>query len=229
MPGLDLQAIDFSRELLGLARIWLPRFLMFAAPATSLGCIVTEAPSFSGPERSAPRLVNVTPERTELLRVPVSGQNYELPAFQFQILSEDVGQRVDSRLVIDYGLDPATNPGFDYDLGESIAPGTLNDGPRPLATKATILRKLSRLQYSPENNEGRSCRTVTLLVSHEFRTSGDRYCPMSLADSDQVSWFVALCPGSDASPEACPVVGCPSPSPGAPTSYCRDEAESEAP
>jgi hypothetical protein len=183
---------------------------MLASVVLGPGCLVTETPPFLPPERSAPRLVNVSPEPTKLIRVPVSGSNYELPSFQFQVVAEDAGQRIDSRLVIDYGLDPASDPGFDYDLGESIEPGKLSDGPRPLEKKAIIDRKLSRLQYAPDNNGGRSCRTVTLIVSHEFRTSGDRYCPKSLADSDQVSWFVALCPGSDASSASCPVVDCPS-------------------
>lgn len=188
--------------------------------ATS-GCIVTESPSFEAPARTAPRLVNVSPEPTELLRAPASGQVYELPSFQFQIVSEDVGQRVDSRIVVDYGVDPANTGFVDFDLGETIAPGKMTDGPRPKDKKAIIDLKLPRLQYAPDNNGGRSCRTVTLLVSHEFRTSGDRYCPSSVADSDQVSWFVVLCPGADVSPEACPIVDCPTATQG-PTSYCVD-------
>jgi hypothetical protein len=228
MPGFEHDTTAYSRGIARMARLWLKPLVMLPMVGT-LGCLVTESPSFLAPERSAPKLVNVSPEPTELLRVPVTGQNYELPSFQFQIVSEDAGQRVDSRLVIDYGLDPATNPGFDFDLGESIAPGNLSDGPRPKDRKASIDRKLSRLQYSPDNNEGRSCRTVTLFVSHEFRTSGERYCPASLADSDQVSWFVALCPGSDASPDACPIVGCPSPMLGSATSYCTDGPEEVGP
>lgn len=194
---------------------------MAFSSSPNIGCLVTESPSFQGPERSAPRLVNVSPEPTSLIRVPVTGGNYELPSFQFQIVAEDAGQRVDSRLVIDYGLDPTTDPGFDYDLGESIEPGSLSDGPRPIEKKAIIDRKLSRLQYAPNNNDGRSCRTVTVLVSHEFRTSGDRFCPVSLSDADQVSWFIALCPGADVSAAECPIVGCPTETPES-AHYCND-------
>ena len=209
MPGFEQHEHAASPRFARLARCSLACVAMAMNTAGGTGCVVTESPKFEGPQRTAPRLVNVSPEPTNLIRVPVTGANYELPSFQFQVVAEDAGQRVDSRMVIDYGLDPATNPGFDYDLGESIEPGTLSDGPRPLEKKAIIDRKLSRLQYSPDNNDARSCRTVTLIVSHEFRTSGDRFCPVALSDSDQTSWFVVLCAGSDASATACPIVDCP--------------------
>lgn len=227
VPWLDRLVRRETRANPWMAHPSLGLLGMLTGLATT-GCLVTESPAFQAPERTAPRLVNVSPEPTNLLRVPVSGANYDLPSFQFQVVAEDAGQRVDSRLVIDYGLDPATNPGFDYDLGESIEPGKLSDGPRPLERKAIIDRKLSRLQYSPENNGGRSCRTVTLIVSHEFRTSGDRFCPKSLADFDQVSWFVALCPGSDASAASCPIVDCPTDSSES-AYFCSDDAKETSP
>lgn len=228
MPRFAPPVLTSRRGFARVARTSLSAAAMVVPGLALTGCIVTDAPTFLGPERTAPRLVSVSPEPSELIRVPTSGPTYDLPSLQFQILSEDAGQRVDSRVVIDYGLDPANDPGFDYDLGVSIAPGRLSDGPRPKDSRAIIDRKLSRLQYAPTNNDGRSCRTVTLIVSHEFRSSGERYCPVDLNDADWVTWFVALCPGSDASEEACPVVGCPAPAPGA-SFFCGDTAEEVAP
>jgi len=223
--------LHLGRSPLGAKACVARSSLLVASMLTSVastGCLVTESPSFEAPSRTAPRLVNLTPAPAELIRAPVSGQVYELPSFQFQIVSEDAGQRVDSRLVVDYGVDPSNTGFVDFDLGETIAPGKMSDGPRPKDKKAIIDLKLPRLQYSPDNNGGRSCRTVTLLVSHEFRSNGARYCPTRMEDSDQASWFVVLCPGADVSAEACPVVDCPTASQGA-TSYCIDEPQEVGP
>ena len=195
-----------------LARRWLALGLVASAiPMLSSACLVTSKPQIEQSQATAPFLVaaSADPDAREFIRL-----DDDTPiTLSADVLSDDGDRRVQTALYVDYGLQNPKLPQWPYALaipGNSFAPATLADGPRRL--HQTFVPSIYKLESG--------CHTLTLIVSHEFDQSTDlRYCPTSLADSSQLTWYLLKCdaPGNcptidlASAKQSCPVatVACP--------------------
>ncbi|MEZ4295794.1 MAG: hypothetical protein R3B70_12520 [Polyangiaceae bacterium] len=144
-------------------------------------CLVTSSPSFEEPERTPPFLLGPTarPDLHQIKVVDLKGA----PEIEFsaQVRSEDNGEDVLGRLVLDYGS-PLSGPGipFQATLDETrVEASTLDDTTRSLTT-----------QWYPFD-ESLGCHTVTLFATHEIDL--DTRCPADPKDFDSLTWTVIVC------------------------------------
>lgn len=178
-----------------MARASLCIVLAMSLPA----CLVTSSPSFEEPERTPPFLLAQTSSPdirrvkvVDLLKFKPSGTHTD---FSAGVRSEDAGDRVLGRLVLDYGIRGDDGRPYADVLQEGvyIPAGTLDDAPRTLTA-----------QWFPKATLG--CHTVTLFATHEldFATG----CPTEPDDFDFLTWTVSVCDSGQApccdpnSPEA---------------------------
>ncbi|MBK8251684.1 MAG: hypothetical protein IPK82_03340 [Polyangiaceae bacterium] len=144
-------------------------------------CLVTSSPSFEDPEQTPPFLIGPTAQPTlhEIFVVDRSGPS-EFP-FSARVVSEDAGQDVLGRLVLDYGVPlPGPEIPFQEVLDDTIvAASTIDDESRTLTT-----------QWYP-TDETLGCHTVTLFASHAFNV--DTRCPADPKDFDSLTWTVIVC------------------------------------
>ena len=154
-------------------------------------CLVTSSPTFEEPERTPPFLIGPTarPDLRQVKVVDVGGIPDPVE-FSAQVRSEDNGQQVFGRLVLDYGIAPQGGPGYPYQqiLKDvvTLEPGTLEDKARILAAK----------WYPGSNKAPVGCHTVTLFATHEinFETG----CPADPDDFDHLTWTVYVCDSTSA-------------------------------
>ena len=178
----------------------------------SAACLVTAKPQIEEPQTTAPFLVpsSADPDPREFIRI-----EGDTPITLFaDVVSEDGDRPVLTALYLDYGLQNPDLPDWPYALairGNSFAAGTLADGPRRI--HQTFIPFLYS-QLEP------GCHTLTLVASHAFeQVTSERYCPSSLADSSQITWYVLKCTAPGNCPtldfasekQKCPVatVACP--------------------
>lgn len=170
-------------------------------------CLVTSSPTFEEPQRTRPFLL-AEASSPDLRRIKVVdvAQGKSLPLeFSVQMISEDAGDKVVSRLVLDYGV-PVDNHPYYQALGEgSIDPGTLDEGPRTLAAP-----------WGSSNKPTLGCHYVSLLATHELDLKTG--CPVDPEDFDFLTWTVIVCdsgggpccdPTAPEEDGGCPVLDCP--------------------
>ena len=157
-------------------------------------CLVTSKPQIEQPRQTAPFLVpaSADPDAREFIKL-----EGDSPLTLFaDVVSEDGDRAVLSALYLDYGRQNPDLPDWPYTLaiqGNTFAAGTLADGPRRI--HQTFIPSI----YSVEPG----CHTLTLVVSHEFeQVTSERYCPSSLADSSQITWYLLKC----SAPGNCPTI-----------------------
>jgi hypothetical protein len=166
-------------------------------------CLVTSTPTFQGPTPTAPLLLEdtATPDLREPVLVDIMSE-YAQP-FSASFVSEDpvdpatdLQEPVAFRLYFDYGQPLYFPPPelickpflVELDARDNVAGGTLADGPRSI--------EMNWVVEGPSSGFLPGCHTVTMMASHAFDdTSG---CPVSLADSSQLTWIVNVCDSTSA-------------------------------
>lgn len=155
------------------------------------GCLIGEAPDYTGPRQTPPFLLlnQAEPPVTAIVRV-VSGIDLE---FNVPVRSEDVGDELVASLVLDYRL-----PG-DGDVVASFKgdAGTFFDDRQRSITMVWNTR------------ETLGCHQVTMLVTH-FSNADSNFLPMDATDQALATWWVALRRPED--PDNLPL-DCPRPAP----------------
>ncbi len=173
---------------------------MGASLLTATNACVIGEPDFTPPERTRPQLIAVTPPTTELLRItPTSANTFAPLNFTVQLVSEDAGDDVEAALLLNYGHPSTLIPGTPYENAvdnKEWPAGTLADGPRPLTLTWPVPQLI---------NESHICKSLTVIATHSlYGFTPYRDCPTDIADSDTLTWFVALCENlSDCSIDDC--------------------------
>ena len=170
--------------LLGLA------FHLFGA------CVITSSPEFQDPEKTAPRLAVdlATPDPRAIVFLQPTDVSLPLATY---VESEDAGEKLEVRILADYGSQSGTRPFQSVSIPQYIQPGHIEDGPRPVSV--TWGDGAQRLDVG--------CHRLTLIVSHQF---GDDGCPIDENDYDALTWLVVRC-GSGGCPDLSdPATTCPS-------------------
>jgi hypothetical protein len=160
----------------------------------SAACLVTSKPQIEDPQTTPPFLIaaSADPDVREFIKL-----EGDTPVTLFaDVVSEDGQQDVQTALYVDYGLQSTVVPDWPYAWairGNQFPAGTLADGHR----------RIHQTFYPSVNTLADGCHTLTLVVSHAFeQEADDRYCPVSLDDSSQLTWYVLKC----SAPGNCPVV-----------------------
>lgn len=158
------------------------------APAAALAmtllvpasCIITSTPDFEPPEQTPPFLVseNASPDLRRIVLIQPDQDEVPFSAF---VRSEDDGQQVKVRLLIDYGLKS----------GESPFPKALNGKPVDASTMSDRSRVASAKWTRGGDELTPGCHSFTLMVSHAFDDFTD--CPVDLSDSDSLTWNAYVC------------------------------------
>jgi hypothetical protein len=214
-----------------MARRWLALGLLASLlPMLSSACLVTSKPRFEEPQTTAPFLVasSADPDLREFIKLE-GDSPITLAA---DVVSEDGDRSIRTALYLDYGLQNAELPDWPYAVaiaGNTFAAGTMADGPRRV--HQTFIPSI----YSLEPG----CHTLTLVVSHQFEEglATERYCPASLADSSQLTWYVLKCAAPGNCPtidiasekQRCPVATVACPSKGGPGSSIASPGDAGAP
>lgn len=139
-------------------------------------CIITTDPEFKDAPRGTPFLLadRVTPDPRSIIVLDTSVQTLTFDAF---VQSEDAGQSVEVRLLLDYGDENSSGvPYRDSVEGTTVLPATFADGPRPVTVS------FDRTQF----NMTAGCHRFTLMVGHDFNSSGNG-CPAPIKVSDDSS------------------------------------------
>lgn len=155
------------------------------------GCLVDDPPAYVAPQQTAPRIIGT--RATPPLDQIIITQRNDVVNFSVPIVSEDAGEVVMGRLVIDFDENASFEP-----LNDGIIPpSTLDEGERNLQIAWTV-----RSGYTP------GCHRITLRVSHLGNfVSGPRVIDRS--DIDEIYWFSNI----DVTPQnANALVDCPRPS-----------------
>lgn len=170
--------------------------LLAATPA----CLVTSDPDFSPPSQTRPEIIANDP----YLPSPAVGKlafyqwneasEYTAVEFSAWVQSEDAEEPVQNVLLIDYGewSDYTDGPYAIFQLGPPLAPASLADGPREVA-----------IPWRPQREAEQGCHTVTLVVTHDFKSDYPGYhCPSTADDASFLTWFALVC-RNEADAEAC--------------------------
>ncbi len=147
-------------------------------------CLVTSSPTFEEPKRTRPFLLSEA-SSPDVRQIKVMDTDKYLP-FEFgaSVLSEDAGDDVIGRLVLDYGVAVDDLPFQSLGEPSAVAAATLDDGPRPLtATWGSA--------YKPTVG----CHYVSLLATHKLGFGNG--CPEDPEDFDFLTWTVIVCKSSD--------------------------------
>jgi hypothetical protein len=154
--------------------------------SSSVGCLVTADPEFTGLEQTRPLLIEsgLSPTRSITEYVPEASV---WPPINFTalLLSEDAGEDVQVILALNYGTtSTAEGPAEQYPDNEDLTASTLTAGPRAVT-----------LSWTPDDKKiTRSCNTLTMYATHAtLNTTNKRKCPKSENDVSYLSWFVVLC------------------------------------
>ncbi len=172
-----------SRSYAVLARNSLLVLLM---TSSSSACLVTADPDFTGPERTAPLLIEspLKPTRSISEVVKEAGV-WPTINFQASLVSEDVGENVQVILALNYGTTiTPEGPADLYPDNKQLDASTMDAGPREVS-----------LTWTPSGDEKRACNSITMYATHALlNITNKRKCPKSPEDASYLSWFVVLCP-----------------------------------
>jgi hypothetical protein len=154
---------------------WLNKLLpLCLAPALS-GCLIDDPPAYRAPQRTVPHIngLRAVPRLDEMILYPVRGNPI---SFSVPFSSEDVGERVQGRLFMDY---VGSGSGLLVALSD-VSASTLDEGERTL-----------KMAFTPLSNVEPGCHRLTLRVSHlnNWRDAGDLYDP---SDLDEAYWFAKI-------------------------------------
>lgn len=179
-----LAAANVPRISRGFAVARASLCLLFAMSLPA--CLVTSSPTFEEPERTPPFLIapSARPDLRQIKVVDTSSKINQID-FSAAVRSEDNGDDLYARLVLDYGVMPPGGPGFPYQqiLFEiNIDPGTLND---------TIPRTITTQWFFHSNTPPEGCHTATLFATHEIDLQTG--CPADPTDFNFLTWTVFVC------------------------------------
>jgi hypothetical protein len=163
-------------------------------------CLVTSTPEFEDPAQTPPFLLADTaipdPRQILLIENTQSGQ-----IFSAVVRSEDVGEDVQVRLLLDYGWKNVQLglPYQDLQQGNRVPASTWDQDGRVARVNADFLQSL---RMEP------GCHRITLMVSHAFDDATG--CPVPEVDAEgnrtvddfsQITWTVVKC-----GPAGCPTI-----------------------
>ncbi len=158
-------------------------------------CLVTSSPTFEDPPATKPFLEFETAQ-PDPRNVLILNENIDLLTFEAFVRSEDVGQKVEVRLLLDYGTCNALQqPFLDSFDDADVAAGTFDEKDR-----------LASVRYATVNLDP-GCHRLTLMASHAF--DGASGCPVDEEDFTQITWTVFRCAGDDCgafNPASCPPI-----------------------
>ena len=146
---------------------------------TASACLVTSSPTFEDPPATKPYLEFETAQPDPRKIVVIDG-SVALLTFQAFVRSEDAGERVDVRLMVDYGT-------CDFDVQRPFAQ-SFTDGDIAAASFDDTGRIVSA-RFAPNDLEG--CHRITLMASHAFDDATG--CPVDPEDFTQITWTVFSC------------------------------------
>lgn len=157
-------------------------------------CLVTSSPTFEDPVQTKPFLdfEGAGPDPRQIL---VLSTDVSTTLFEAQLRSEDAGEPVLVRMLVDYGTCNVTGKPFqDSQQGLPVDPSTFSDTSRKAQHNATI-----------ENELTPGCHRLTLIATHEFNEATG--CPADPDDFAQITWTVFVCDDNcDFDPVNCPVI-----------------------
>lgn len=142
-------------------------------------CVLTTNPEFEEPTRTAPFILadRLTPDPRSIIVLQPTDTDL---VFTGALRSEDTGDEVEVRLLLDYGTsNPQGTPYLDSINGATVSPSTWDDTDRTFEVPLF----LSQFQMAP------GCHRFTLMAAHDFRNKG---CPAP-DDYDSVSYTVIKC------------------------------------
>lgn len=149
-------------------------------------CLVTSSPSYEEPKQTRPFLLAEasSPDVRQIKVVDLDGP-FPLE-FSASVVSEDAGESVTSRLVLDYGIASDQHP-YLLPLGDpdAIEAATLDDGPRTLSAK-----------WVRSSNTDTGCHYATMFATHSL--DFDTGCPEKPDDFSFLTWTVVVCKSTDA-------------------------------
>lgn len=166
--------------------------------AVSSSCIATTNPEFEQPVQTPPVILQerVTPDPRSI--IVIQNMQQEI-IFTGAIRSEDVGEQVEVRLLLDYGTSNSLGrPYLDSTQGIFVGASTWDDTDRSFDLPL----------FLPEFPMAPGCHRFTMMAAHEFK---DNVCPAP-DDFDTVTWTVIVCDAAGC-PDidgANPELSCPS-------------------
>ena len=150
----------------------------------STGCFLTERPDFDPPRQTPPFMTNVNPSTTVAHTIPVrkgtdpTSNLYESQPIGFDIMSEDLGEKIQGLILLDFKGFGSTDPLRVLNQEAiQIDPGTLKDKERERFTRTIQIPS----SVQPD------CHTVTVLLSHSFFPGSAK--PQRIGDVDTKTWF----------------------------------------
>ncbi|MFO0587510.1 MAG: hypothetical protein U0441_08225 [Polyangiaceae bacterium] len=147
---------------------------------------MTSSPSYEEPKQTRPFLIAEasSPDVRQIKVVDLAGQ-FPLE-FSASVMSEDAGEGVTARLVLDYGIAVDQHP-YRQPLGDpdTIEAATLDDGPRTLTAK-----------WESSFQTGTGCHYATMFATHKLNF--DTGCPVNPDDFSFLTWTVVVCKSTDA-------------------------------
>jgi hypothetical protein len=163
-----------------LARASLGLLFAMLLPA----CLVTSSPTFEEPKRTAPflRAPSAVPALNQITVVDATANMPPAAVFRADVVSEDNGEGVVGKLVLDYGIQTQSGFPYRFSLADADAPSGTLDGPARTMTAKWF-------PDAPPTTAG--CHNVTLLATHKFDV--DTGCPSSADDFDFLTWTVIVC------------------------------------
>lgn len=183
--------------------------------ALAASCLVTSDAELVDPVRTQPVLLADTaiPDPREILVVESGTEKVSFSALVRS--DEDLEQRIQVRILTDYGTPGVANEPYLNSRGGTPIPPATSDAEDRIATA----------DWFPQQVGLTGCHTVTLMVSHAFDEliSG---CPVDRADSSHLTWFVFVCAEGQPCPPPVddPRIDCPEPTTRCPESTVDDGA-----
>jgi hypothetical protein len=162
-----------------------------AAALLAEGCIIAEPPEFDEPQRTPPvlDLAHATPAITNIQVLEADrGPNHAL-TFHVPVRSEDLGQELAYRLLLNYG---ASNEYLE--AADSVPPSTFNDTSRIIAFSWLT-------QRAPVG-----CQQLTLFVTHSLNRDPETKQLIDPNDVALATWWLDV---EDAEGASAPLATCP--------------------
>jgi hypothetical protein len=175
---------------LAFARV-LPGILMLFS-----ACLVTSSPTFEEPVRTKPFL-DVEGATPTVSRIFTVTPTTPATVFSAPLRSEDLTERVEARVLLNYGRCSNGRPFEAFQEDTSVEASTFDDTDR----RAEVQTYFDGAFALPPG-----CHRLTLMASHAFDPGTG--CPADLDDFSQVTWVVFSCETEDCGPvdpDSCPI------------------------
>ena len=157
----------------------------------STGCLITERPDFDRPLQTPPFMVNLSPTTSVAHTIPFqpgtpkASKLYQPTTIGFDVMSEDLGQKVYGLFLLDFKGLGSNDPLLVLDDKTLIDPGTMGQEQDNSGAPARA-RSVER-QIQLGSSVDPTCHTITVVLSHSFAPASAR--PLRVGDVALNTWF----------------------------------------